>query len=510
MRKPADKRGRGRKSTTYSIPSPTKGWNTLDSIALMDSKHAVVMENYIPTSSNVALRSGSANHATGMSGRVSTLAVYNGAVSSKMFAAVGGNIYNTTTAGAVGAAVQTGKTNARWQYVNFATAGGQFLCMVNGADSYLVYDGTTWTNPTITGVSASALINISVFKNRLWFVEANSLKVWYLPVSQISGTVAALDFSSIFPSGGRLVAMGDWTLDSGNGMDDNAVFISSEGEVAVYQGTDPSTAATWRLIGIYQIGRPVGRRCLNKFASDLTIINQDGFQLMSSALSSSRVSIQSSVTDKIQPTITDSVNTYGDNFGWECSIFPSQNVIMLNVPITGGSQQFVMNTITKGWCLFTGWDAATFCTMNNELYFGTTNAVVKCFIGTSDNNLPITGKVLQAFSEMGTSNIKKFDMARPILSVDSNNVGVLLGLNVDYSTAEPTGIPSFTASTISVWDGALWDIGLWSGNLSIRKDWQTVGSLGNAGALYLKTSSSTANIKWAATNYIFQTGNGYF
>jgi hypothetical protein len=481
----------------------------------MDEKYAVILQNYIPTSSSVALRKGSSSWATGISGTVETLAAYNGVTSSKLFASAGANTYNVTASGAVGAAVFTGKTNARWQHVNFATTGGQFMYMVNGADSPMLYDGTTWTVitgvsvPAITGVTTSTLINVSVFKNRLWFIEANSLKAWYLSASAIAGAANSFDLSGVFPKGGFLVAMGDWTLDSGEGVDDLAVFISSEGEVAVYKGTDPATAATWALVGIYQVGSPIGRRCMAKFGSDLLIINQDGLQLMSAALSSSRAYAQQSVTDKIQPTISQMVNTYSTNFGWQITLHPKEDCIFLNVPITGNSEQYLMNTRTTGWCNFTGWNASCFETMDDELYFGVSGGVMKAFSGTSDNGNPIAGEALQAFSYMGTSNLKYFEMARPIVAVDTSSIGILLGLNVDFDTSAPVGTPTFSSSTVATWDAALWDIGVWGGNLTIRKDWQTVGGVGLTGALHMKTQSSTANMQWASTDYIYQLGSGF-
>lgn len=506
---------KARISKTYSVPAPTKGWNSLDSIAAMDEKYAVILQNYMPTSSSVALRSGSSSWATGMTGDVETLAVYNGENVSKLFAGVDGKIYDVTATGAVGAAAVSGKGSNRWQHVNFATSGGNYLYMVNGVDSPLLYDGATWTVitgvsvPAITGVTTSDLDNIAVFQNKLWFVEKNSLKVWYLSSASIGGAANLLDLSSLFSRGGYLMAMGDWTIDSGSGVDDLAVFITSEGQVAVYRGTDPSDATKWFLVGIYEIGSPIGKRCLCKFASDLLIINQDGLQLMSSALSSSRVSIQSSVTDKIQPSITAAINTYGSNFGWETTLFAAQDCIFMNIPVTNGSQQYLMNTKTKGWCNFTGWDASCFEVMNDELYFGTNNAVYKAFTGTSDNGNPIAGEALQAFSYMGTNNIKYFQMARPIIATDASSLGILLGFNVDFDTTAPVGTPTFSTSTVGAWDSAVWDTGLWGGSLTIRKDWQSIGGIGYTGALHMKSLSVGASVQWASTNYTYTAGSGF-
>jgi hypothetical protein len=43
--------------------------------------------------------------------------------------------------------------------------------------------------------------------------------------------------------------------------DDYAAFITSEGQVAVYSGADPASSTTWSLVGVFDIGAPIGRRC---------------------------------------------------------------------------------------------------------------------------------------------------------------------------------------------------------------------------------------------------------
>ncbi len=328
-------------SRTASLPAPVGGWNARDPIGAMGPLDAVFMDNYFPKATTVTLRAGYSNHVTGISGDVETLAAYNYASGSKLFAAAGASIYDVTSSGPVGAAVVTGQTNARWQTFNVSTAGGSFLYMVNGADAPQLYNGTTWQAVTgvsapisITGVTTSNLIQGNVWKNRVFFVEKNTLKIWYLPVASVGGAAAAIDFTALFGSGGHLVAMATWTLDAGYGMDDHAVFITSEGQVAIYRETDPSSASDFSLVGVYYIGSPVGQRCFERFGSDLLIICQDGLAPLSKALLTSRVNTAVSLTDKIQQAITDAVTTAGSNFGWECHVYPRDNMVILNVPIS--------------------------------------------------------------------------------------------------------------------------------------------------------------------------------
>ena len=86
----------------------------------------------------------------------------------------------------------------------------------------------------------------------------------------------ALDFSGIFKLGGYLMAMTNWTIDNAAGIDDYAAFISSEGEVAIYQGTDPSNASTWVLKRNFPNWSADRRRCAIKAGADVLILTTDG------------------------------------------------------------------------------------------------------------------------------------------------------------------------------------------------------------------------------------------
>ena len=155
-------------SKATTIPSPVGGLNDRDSIADMPPSDALVLDNWWPYPSYIAVRKGSANHATGFPAAVETLAEYlppSGA--SKLFAVAGGSIYDATAAGAIGAAAVSGLTNSRWQWQGITTPGGSFLYMVNGVDKPQLFNGTTWTaidgasTPAITGVTTTTLAHVT-------------------------------------------------------------------------------------------------------------------------------------------------------------------------------------------------------------------------------------------------------------------------------------------------------------------------------------------------------------
>ena len=129
-------------SKTTSIPAPVGGWNARDSIAAMAPTDAVYLTNFFPTVSDVMLRKGFSNFATGLPGQVESVMTYSSGSANKLFAASVTGVYDVTSGGAVGAAVAT-VTNARFQYVNMATSADRYLLSVNGADKMQIYTSTS-------------------------------------------------------------------------------------------------------------------------------------------------------------------------------------------------------------------------------------------------------------------------------------------------------------------------------------------------------------------------------
>ncbi len=491
-----------------SLPAPVGGWNARDSLANMDVEDAVRLENLFPNVSSVDLRGGYTKHATGISGQVETLMAYNAGGGSKLFAIAGTNIYDATSPGPVGAAVVSGLTNAQWEYTNVTTPGGSYIYAVNGFDAPYLYDGSVWSNPTITGVTGTTLSNITLFKNRIWFIQKNTLKAWYLPTNAISGAAQVLDLSSVAKQGGSIVCAAAWTIDAGYGVDDNLVFITSEGEIIVYRGTDPASASTWALTGIWSLGAPVSNRCLQKFGGDLLILSLDGLLPLASALQSSRLDPRVALSDKIQGAITMATTAYQNSFGWGIFYYAKNNALWINVPVSVGSQQqYVMNTVTRAWCNFTGWAANCWEKFDDNPYFGGNGYVALAWTGDyTDSTANIQTFALQAFNYFGKRGQKKFfTRARPSIFTDGVPA-IYVGMNVDFDVSDTTSALSFSPNPYGLWDTSLWDVGLWGAGLSITNNWQGITGSGYCGGVQLKTASQGIQIQWASTDVVFKPG----
>ncbi|MDD4971856.1 MAG: hypothetical protein PHT07_20720 [Paludibacter sp.] len=502
------------KSRSVSIPAPVGGWNARDSLADMPITDASNIVNWFPLTTELELRKGYTRYATGITGQVESLLTYYGGSTSKMFAIAGGNFYDVSVAGAVGAAVVSGKSNSRWNYVNVATAGGNFLYAANGVDAPLLYDNTTWTvitgvsTPAITGVTTTTLKSPIVFKNRVFFIGNSTLKTWYLPVISIGGAANAIDISAVANKGGYIVAHATWTIDAGTGIDDYYVIATSRGQIVIYQGTDPSSASTWALKGVWDLGTPVGDRCLYKLAGDLLYISQDGLVPLGGALQSSRVNPRVALTDKIQYAISSSISTYGANYGWQCMYFAPENMLFLNVPISEGSsqEQYVMNTISKSWTRFTGWNANCFELFIDMPYFGGNGFVGKAWNGLVDDTSNINATCIQAFSSFGAAgNLKRWTMTRPIFRTNGSPA-VYQTMNIDFNLNPVSSSLTFSPTASGTWDTAIWDNATWGAEFNIVQNWQGVSGIGYYGAPQMQVAAQGIEVRWVSTDIVYETG----
>ena len=495
-------------SQPISLPAPTGGWNARDGLTAMGPLDAVTLTNWYPATTEMQLRNGYAKWATGITGQVQTLMAYAGGTTNTLFAIAGGSVYDVTSQGAVGSAVLTGLSNSKWGYLNLATSGGNFLSMANGVDAPYVYNGSVWSTPSITGVTATKLRDPILYAQRQFFIEDGTLKVWYLPVQSISGAANVVDVSAWATKGGYVVSHGTWTIDAGQGVGDHYVIMTSRGQVIVYQGDDPASPTTWSMVGVWDIGAPVGNRSLYKYAGDMLVVCQDGVIPMSAALQSSRVNPKVAITDKIQFAISEAVTDYGANFGWQLLYVPTINQLWLNVPVQEGQnqQQFVMNTINGAWCNYTGWNANCLELFEDNPYFGGNGYVGRAWYTNGDDGNNINAYGLQAFNSFnGAGTLKRFTMSRPILRTDGNP-GIYAGIDIDFNINDLSAPLTTTPVNIGKWDTGVWDSADWGGGLQVIQNWQGIHGVGYYAAPIVKVASNSLQVRWVSTDIVMEGG----
>lgn len=496
LRTPVGRR-RTRKRTVQSasIPAPVAGWDAKSPLASMPPLAAVQLKNWFPQPGWVEVRRGLKVHASSLGSTVQTMATWQGPAAAKMFAAADGDIWDVTANSAGTVSHSASASNDRWQWCQHTTSAGSFLFMVNGADAPIHYNGATWATPSITGITATDAIGVVSHKKRLWFVLVDSTKGAYLGTEAVAGAAAEFQFGSLFTRGGYLMALATWTRDGGSGADDYLVAISSRGQVAVYQGTDPAEADTWGLVGVFDVPSPIGRRCFARFGADLLLITLEGVFPLSQLLSVDQSQAgRVAITDNIAPEFNRAARTYSGNFGWEVCAYSKGTRLIVNVPTSelAVAKQYVMNTITGGWCEFDSHNANCWVVFNDNLYFGGDSVVYQADTGSADIDTPITAVGQAAYQALGAANIKRFSMIRPLVTVSATN-RPSVGISTDFvETQAMSSITPASSASSATWDTAIWDSAIWSGTDSEVNDWANAVALGTFGSVKFQAQTGVA------------------
>src|SRR6185437_11029278 len=197
---------------SLSLPAPVGGWNARDSLAMMQPTDAVIIDNWFPRPDRLLVRGGSVQWSTGLGGSVDALFQYSSPTANKLIAAANGKLFDSSSQGAVGAALASGFASNQWQGSMMTTPGGSFLLLFNGTDTPQTYNGSAVSANTISGsgLTQSNLIQACVYRSRVFMVESGTLNVWYLPVNSITGTALPLNLGQYCKLGGYVVACETW------------------------------------------------------------------------------------------------------------------------------------------------------------------------------------------------------------------------------------------------------------------------------------------------------------
>ena len=187
--------GKAQFSGSTTVPSPIGGLNAINPISAMPESDAILMRNFFPEPYGVTVRKGYKEHATGLTGDVNTImrfASVDGTV--KVFAVDDVGMFDVTAPGDYSAATPLCTvTNSWWQFTNMANISGTSMIAFNGADDGILYTDTglvrlvagdgitanTWKN-----IDPKELVSCIAHQHRLWAVEKDSTRGWYLPPSR--------------------------------------------------------------------------------------------------------------------------------------------------------------------------------------------------------------------------------------------------------------------------------------------------------------------------------------
>ena len=410
------------------------------------------------------------------------------------------------TAGATLTGGTSGATATIYRVIDDGTTGTLILTgvtgtfqdneTITGGGGSATANGTTVAVITaLTGIAASSLIYVWVYKQRLWFVEKNSLNAWYLPVDQISGAATAFPLGGVFGRGGSLLFGATWSLDSGaeGGLSEQCIFVTTEGEVAVYQGVNPAGGGDFSKVGVYRIGRPLGSKAFIRAGGDLVIATDIGFVPISQAIQRDVAALSpGAVSYPIEVAWNERVSSRAQN--WQCELWPTKQMSVIALP-TGPQdtpEMLVANARTGAWALYTNWDGNCLEVFEERMFFGSqAGKIVEAEVTGTDQGTPFTGTCVVLFSDLGSpASIKIIGMARATM-LSAYPIYENISIQTDFTIDLPAAPDAAPVGSPSVWGAGLWGASTW-GQKADKKPvqrWQSAYGSGSAIAPALQITS---------------------
>jgi hypothetical protein len=513
-------------SKVGSIPAPIGGLNLRDSWANMPDTDAVILDNWVPQPTWVEQRPGTLTWAT-FTGDCETVMAYQGLTANKLFAAVNNagvySIFDITAGGAAGSPVVGGAgnvvqalTSTQFDFTHFGTAVNELIC-VNGKDTPVGFNGTAWATITLTGTAGVPLL-VCGYAGFVFYGMANTFNVYYPAVNGFSGACTLLPLAQLFLMGGSLQAIAAISVDNAGGINDYIAFISTQGEVLLFTGTNPAQASTFVLSAHFRIGRPLanGRRAFTKVGFDLACLTEDGCVMLSQAMLTERSQLNNTLTDKIRKGITDAAAANGTLFGWQLVLYPLNHKIIVNVPTAAEGSgftayQFVMNTLNGSWCTYGFYNSPlnAYCweVQLDTIFFGTHGKVIQAEYLNTDDGFGITMDVQQAFSYFGSKEqLKLWKLARVVMNANAG-INLTIAINTDFQTTNAPPVPLISSNTNALWNVSYWSTPTyWSQGAVLYRNWQGIGGVGFAAGLRIRLKLLNAIAQWQSTDYVYEYG----
>jgi hypothetical protein len=379
-----------------------------------------------------------------------------------------------------------------------------------------LYDGSTWVKVVegtaalqIEGVDPTTFDFVFVWKRRLWFIQDDSTKAWYLPVDVVAGKATAFDFGAMLPHGGALSLGTNWTVDAGDGIDDKLVMVGEQGDILVYGGIDPNDASSFKNEGRWYIGRmPQYRRCVSRYSADVPLLSERGLVFLTELMRGQGFFANAALAERINPELSKLVHAGLNGKYWEMRFLPQEQLLVINMPTTSvRDTQFVFEVNTKAFCTLVDMPMLCLETSGGRTFFGDGNGNVwSGFDGASDGAVDETpgkdlqGTVVTAFSDFGEGFRQKlFHLVRPSFLATSPPA-VQVAINPDWNFRAPGSSPIYTTAGESLWGSAIWGTSVWGGGEQSYAAWSGATGLGYYGALAMRVrgAPNTTFVSWQA------------
>lgn len=492
----------------YSLPAPVGGINLSDPLDQMPPEDAISLWNLFGDQGRVSVRGGTSTFCD-TSSASSIRALYKLPLkdgTTKLIACANSKFYKVDTGTSSDVTGATAPTSNDWNGAVF----GHNLFLCNGVDTVQQWAGAgNFADATFTGVTLSTLINVSSYKEKIYFIKKNTGSFWYRDaVKALSGALSEYDVSYFLRLGGYLLFAGSWTNQLSSTSADLFFICSSEGEILFFSGGGPSSG-DWGLVARFVIGKPLGYRAFIRVDNDLWILTEQGVVPITSLFSGSPTAAADSLGRKVSVFFTENYASVGFSHLWHGVHWPQGRRVYIVVP-TSATQTILLvyNTNTGKWFPYrftTEGRATSITTFAGYPHLGTkTGLVVEFEDASSDNGDPIEYEFTGAFNFFGSrANVKKFLDLRPIMKTQR---GITIGVGIDTDFKQLPFTDTITTSTglTTSW-GSVWG-SPWSTEIEYVFDRFSIKGQGHSGAIKVRGSIDNSGLEFNAFDIRFELG----
>lgn len=533
--------GLAQTAQALALPAPTGGLNDFDPLSLMDPSFLIEGENFFPDTGKLSVREGFHNFGPPFtfggifSTPIRTLIPTNLRDQvgldflEKLWVFNDQGVFKRNTTPPYDWNNFWTVTNGRMQYVRMTNTGTTYLIACNGVDPAILVNETTdvWANftqvvtPTapgeISGLNPNQICWVHTHNKRLWFVQKDSLNAYYLPVDGVGGAALPFPVAGQFGLGGKLMAIMTWSSDTGKGLDDRLIFLTDQGEIAVYTGSDPSDANNFQLDSMFRIAPPLGTRAVVQYGGDILVLTRRGVIPLSSVLygtaqEQSTIGVLSRRVNRVIQSLTYDWTTHPTPP--ELQVCPDQLWVTLCIYDTAnaGWVQLVMNLLTGAWGKWT-MPVRSIVPAGRDVFMIGDNPTVapshasrwvwyitqgqhRDFVVTDtiydSPGIPITAYAQGAFTYLDNPTQQKHAKLIRFVFESETNVSFRVRVVPDFRVNRFLGTPPPNYSQEGgVWDDVLWDAATWPYPNTIRMQWAGANALGYSMAWQMRLSTSS-------------------
>lgn len=170
----------------------------------------------------------------------------------------------------------------QWNEYLWCTAPGRSAPLAAGRDasgSAITFSGLP------SGVTESELTGAFGFKGRLYWWSDTDASFMYSDLGDgTTQTLTAFPIRTLTRRSGLPLQITSLSADGGAGQDDLFVILTVDGEMLVYQGSDPGSTYDWSIVGRYDTPPPVNSHSAVLMGSDTIVLSRQGLYSLKSIM----------------------------------------------------------------------------------------------------------------------------------------------------------------------------------------------------------------------------------